>query len=106
MTIDEYAAWCYALGGVGATSTADDYFNAFGRHERILNRVPPELEQYHSVRMEIMARMAVFLLQEQEGDDDPPVAPDTLSLIYAFEAIVDDLHPSTRAALKEAGCAY
>ncbi len=102
MTIDEYAAWCYMFGRVAATETAYDYTDTYFQHLQVLRRVPSELMQFHLARADIMVTMATFL----EGDYDPGRAPDTRSPILEFEAAVEDLRPTTRVALKEAGCAY
>lgn len=102
MTIDEYAAWCYAFGRVAATETAADYTDTYFQHLHVLRRVPSELVQFHIARADIMVTMATFL----EGDYDPDRPPDTVSPIRSFNATVEDLRPSTRATLEEAGCAY
>ena len=102
MTIDEYAAWCYMFGRVAATETAYDYTDTYFQYLHVLRRVPSELMQFHLARADIMVTMATFL----EGDYDPDRPPDTVSLIRSFNATVEDLRPSTRAALEEAGCAY
>ena len=102
MTIDEYAAWCYEFGRVAATSTAYDYTDTYFQHLHVLRIVPSELVQFHIARADIMVTMATFL----EGDYDPDRAPDTASPIRSFNATVEDLRPSTRATLEEAGCVY